>query len=79
MPQSTVEAELIGMMDGHQHGEGISSLVEEMPQENVTSTLYADSRSAISLSVVPGEHGTCDSELMVFECLRSSMRAAGTR
>ena len=54
-------------MDGHQHGEGIASLVEDMPQENVTATLYADNRSAISLSVVPGEHGTCDSELMVFD------------
>lgn len=34
-----------GMVEGHQHGEGVSSLVED-----VTSTLYADNRSAISLS-----------------------------
>ena len=38
------------MMEGHQHGEGISSLVEEMLQlEDVISTLYADNRSAIGL------------------------------
>lgn len=38
------------MMGGHQHGEGVLSLVEEMLPEDLTSTLYADSRSAISSS-----------------------------
>eukprot|EP00435_Cladocopium_sp_Y103_P065919 s785_g28.t1 len=48
--QSTAEAELIGMQEGHQQGEGVASLVEELLQEEVNSTLYSDSKSAISLS-----------------------------
>ena len=78
--QSTAKAELIiGMMEEHQHGEGISSLVEEMLQKDVTSTLYADNRSAISLSATDcGAWRTCHLRLRAHG-LRSSMRAAGTR
>eukprot|EP00435_Cladocopium_sp_Y103_P046065 s1483_g13.t1 len=77
--QSTAEAELIGMQEGHQQGEGVASLVEELLQDEVNSTLYSDSKSAISLSTMDcGAWRTRHLRLRAHG-LRSSLRAEGAR